>query len=89
MMLSENTSASTGGNVNAIDIQQGGMGDLLVYARLGKILIQQSASVSEVTGYRIVLQNTSNVVYTSGLQNALFSSGPGGAWEVQDWKEGQ
>lgn len=89
MLISENTSASQGGNVNAIDLQNNAIGDLLLYARLGNILLQNNAVVNEVTGYKITLQNNANVKYSNGLQNALFTSGPGGAWGVMNWKEGQ
>lgn len=89
MLISENTSASQGGSTDAIQILQGAQGDVLVYARLGNIRLEQNASVKEVTAYKITLRNTANVIYQSGLQNALFTSGPGGTWTIQDWKEGQ
>ncbi|MFZ2303482.1 MAG: hypothetical protein WAV98_01670 [Minisyncoccia bacterium] len=89
MLISENKSASIGGAENAIDIQNNAAGDLLLYARLGNILLQNNASVKEVTGYKLTLKNNANVIYSSGLQNALFTSGPGGVWGIQDWKEGQ
>lgn len=90
MLISENIGASQGDPNEAIEFEQSATGkDVLLYARLGDILLQQSSSVSEVTGYKITLQQTANVTYSMGLQNALFTSGPGGAWYVQDWKEGQ
>lgn len=89
MLISENTSASQSGSTDAIKILQGVQGDLLVYARLGNIRLEQHASVKEVTAYKITLRNTANVIYQSGLENALFTSGPGGTWTIQDWKESQ
>lgn len=90
MLISENTSAKDGGSDRAITFYQSATGvEVLLYSRYGNILLQQSSSVAEVTAYKITLQNTANVVYSQGLQNALFTSGPGGAWYVQDWKEGQ
>lgn len=89
MLLSENTSASHGGSIDAINLENNATGDLLLYARLGNILLQNNAAVKEVTGYKITLQNNANVTYVSGLQNALFTSGPGGSWTIQNWKEGQ
>lgn len=90
MLISENTSARDGDPEGAITFYQSSTGvEVLLYARYGDIVLQQSSSVAEVTGYMITLQNTANVVYSQGLQNALFTSGPGGAWYVQDWKEGQ
>lgn len=90
MLISENTAARDADSDRAITFYQSATGvEVLLYARYGDILLQQSSSVAEVTAYKITLQNTANVVYSQGLQNALFTSGPGGAWYVQDWKEGQ
>ncbi|MBI5798336.1 MAG: hypothetical protein HZB10_00185 [Candidatus Yonathbacteria bacterium] len=89
MLISENTSASSGGGEDAIKLENGAQGDLLVYARLGNILIQNNSSVRQVTGYKITLQDNANVIYAAGLENTLFTSGPGGTWTIQDWKEGQ
>lgn len=89
MLISENTGASQGNDNEAIELEQGVQGDILLYARLGDIKLKNNASVKEVTGYKITLQNSANVIYSSGLQNALFTSGPGGSWTIQDWKEGQ
>lgn len=88
-LISENNAASLGNPSDAIQLEQSAQGDVLLYARLGDIVLQNNAAVKEVTGYKITLQNSSNVTYASGLQNALFTSGPGGTWTVQGWKEGQ
>lgn len=88
-LLSENTGASQGNANEAIELEEGAQGDILLYARLGDILLKNNASVNEVTGYKISLQNSANVTYATGLQNALFTSGAGGTWTIQDWKEGQ
>lgn len=89
MLLSENIGASQGDPNEAIEAKNGAGGELLLYARLGDILLSGTASVREVTGYKITLENSANVVYSNGLANALFTSGAGGAWTIQDWKEGQ
>lgn len=89
MLLSENTGASQGSLNRAINIKNNAAGDLLLYARLGDILLENSAAVKEVTGYKISLQNSANVTYSSGLTNSLFTSGPGGSWVINDWVEGQ
>ncbi len=89
MLISENNGASLGNPSEAIELEQGAAGDVLLYARLGDIKLSGDASVNEVTGYQITLTSNANVTYSTGLQNALFTSGPGGAWVVQDWKEGQ
>lgn len=89
MLISENNSASLSGSERAITLYNGAIGDLLVFSRLGSISIQNNSSVKEVTGYKIVLENNANVTYATGLENLLFTSGPGGTWTVQDWKEGE
>lgn len=89
MLISENNGASLGNPSEAIELEQGAAGDVLLYARQGDIKLSGDASVNEVTGYQITLTSQANVTYSQGLQNALFTSGPGGAWVVQDWKEGQ
>lgn len=89
LLISENIGASQGTPNEAIVVKNGAGGDLLLYARLGDILLQGTAAVKEVTGYKITLQNSANVTYASGLQNSLFTSGPGGSWVISDWKEGQ
>ncbi len=90
MLISENTSARDAGDDEAISFYQSAAGvEVLLYARYGNVVLKQSSSVAEVTAYKITLENTANVTYSQGLQNALFTSGPGGAWYIQDWKEGQ
>lgn len=89
MLLSENNGASLGTISEAIEVQDGATGEVILYARLGDILLSNNTSAREVTGYKITLENSANITYQSGLQNALFISGPGGAWTIQDWKEGQ
>lgn len=88
-LLSENTSASVGGSAEAIELENNATGALLLYSRLGDIKLKNNSSVNEVTGYKITLENNANVIYSSGLQNALFTSGPGGSWGIVDWMEGQ
>ena len=89
MLLSENNGASLGTISEAIEVQDGATGEVILYARLGDILLMNNTSAREVTGYKITLANSANITYQSGLQNALFTSGPGGSWTIQDWKEGQ
>ncbi|KKS26924.1 MAG: hypothetical protein UU88_C0015G0046 [Parcubacteria group bacterium GW2011_GWC1_42_11] len=89
MLLSENSAASQGVNEDAIRVADGVTGAIILYARLGTIYLRNTTSVREVTGYKISLDGSSSVIYESGLQNVLFNSGPGGAWTIQDWKEGQ
>ncbi len=85
-MITQNNSAETGGNTNAIVMGQGSSA-LVAYANHGQITLQQSVGVIEVTAYKIILQNTANVVYDTGLPSVLFQSGPSGGYAVLSWKE--
>lgn len=87
--ISENTGASVGGAAEAIELENNATGALLLYARLGDVKLQNNSQVNEVTAYKITLTGNAVVKYLSGLQNALFTAGPGGSWGIQDWKEGQ
>lgn len=88
-LISENTGASVGNPTEAIELENNATGALLLYARLGDVKLKNNSNVNEVTAYQITLENNAVVNYTSGLQNALFTAGPGGSWGIQDWKEGQ
>lgn len=61
----------------------------IIYAPRGRILLQDSISLREVSGWGLRLQNTAKVIYEAGLEDANFTSGPGGSWQVTDWKEVQ
>ncbi len=87
LLLSQNKSAENGGSQIAVTAQNSINGALLLYAGHGEIKLQNSATMKEVTAYRIRLQNSARVVYESGLANLLFSSGPGGGFELGRWKE--
>lgn len=85
-MISQNRSAEMLGSVNAISMGQGASA-LVAYASHGQITLQQSVSVKEVTAYKIILQNSANVIYDKGLPSTLFQSGPAGGYEVTSWQE--
>ena len=85
-MISQNNSAETGGSTNAISMGQGASA-LVSYASHGQITLQQSVSVKEVTAYKIILQNSANVTYDTGLPSVLFESGPAGGYDITSWKE--
>ena len=85
-MISQNNSAESGGTTDAISLGQGASA-LVAYAAHGKITLSQSVSVKEVTAYKVVLQNTANVVYDTGLPTTLFDSGPSGGYTIVGWTE--
>jgi len=59
----------------------------IFYANQGLIVLRNKIKAREVTGYKIFLDNNAEILYEAGLEEATFSSGPGGSWEVADWKE--
>ena len=77
---------STNSAIDAINLNNGVVGSVF-YTSLGTIILNNNVQVKEITGYRIDLQNNAIVQYESGLANAFFSSGPGGAWKVTSWGE--
>ncbi len=87
MLVSRNLSAENAGSTIAIDLQQSASGAILLYANHGKISIAQSSQLKEVTGYSILLQNSSQLNYESGAASELFNTGPGGSYNIYDWKE--
>ncbi len=89
MLMSQNESASVGGTVKAIDVTQSASGAVLIYAGLGLVQIGNNIDLREVTAYQINIDNGSSVTYESGLASLLFTSGPGGAYVLNDWQQGQ
>ena len=87
LLLSQNDSAENGGGNNAIDIDNNILGDVLVYAGHGTIEMENNANLKEVTGYKIIIKNNAQVIYDTGLASLLFTSGPGGGYEIQSWDE--
>jgi len=59
----------------------------IFYASNGMIRLCNNINIREATGYKLYLDNNAEITYESGLINALFSSGPGGSWEVSKWEE--
>ena len=86
-LISRNTNAESGGSTQAISNSNSSGGAAVLYAPHGLITLQNSINVKEVTAYRITLQNSAQIRYDTGLPSTLFSSGPGGGYDVLDWKE--
>ena len=49
--------------------------------------LHNGVNVSEITAYKLQLDNNAVVTYEQGLQNSSFSSGPGASFDIIDWKE--
>jgi len=76
MIISTNTSSE-----EAIKLENNASG-VILYAPYGGIEISNGTSATQVTARRLELENNASISYTSGLQNASFSNGPGGSWEI-------
>ncbi len=87
LFISTNNHASTIGDDAAIEVRNTVTGDLLVYAPYGKVSLQNSINIKEVTAYKIHLRNTAEVIYETGLINLLFDSGPSGGYTINSWNE--
>jgi hypothetical protein len=85
-LISQNNSSEMGGSVDAVSMNQGASA-LVAYASHGQITLSQSVSVKEVTAYKIILTQSANVTYDTGLPNTLFESGPSGGYDVTYWGE--
>jgi hypothetical protein len=57
------------------------------YAPFGVLRVNQNIQVKAVTGKAIYVDNGAEVIYESGLADAVFTSGPGGGWEIIDWRD--
>ncbi len=77
-MLLSTSSASL-----AIDVQNNATG-VVLYAENGGITIHNVTSVTEATGYSVILQNNAKVQYSNGIVNIFFASGPSGGWQLQN-----
>lgn len=87
LLVSRNNSAQNGGGNQAISISNSAQGDLLLYAPNGLITLSNSVHLREVTGYKTQVSNSAEVEYETGLENLLFSSGPGGGYQFSGWNE--
>lgn len=87
LFISQNTSAEAGGSTTAITVENSVSGDILVYAAHGKIDLKNSVDLKEVTAYQIVVQNSAEIIYESGLSSLLFTSGPSGGYTISSWNE--
>ena len=59
----------------------------IFYASEGLIVMRNNIQAREVTGYKVYLDNNAEIIYESGLEEASFTSGPGGSWELANWRE--
>lgn len=88
-LISQNNSSELGGNEDAISMDNSSSGKVILYASHGLININNNATLKEVTGYKIKAKNSANIIYDTGLVNTLFTSGPGGGYQIIGWGEVQ
>ena len=70
----------------AIDLHNNASGAIF-YAGKGLIKLHNGVNVTELTAYKMDIDNTAVVSYEQGLSSANFSSGPGGSWKLTSWQE--
>lgn len=88
VLISQNNSSETGGSAKAITINNNNAaGDVVLYAGHGEIEIANQSELVEVTAYKIRASNSAKVIYSEGLASTLFSSGPGGGYEILSWDD--
>lgn len=88
-LISQNNSSELGGGEDAISMDNSSSGKVILYASHGLININNSATLKEVTGYKIKAKNSANIIYDTGLVNTLFTSGPGGGYQIIGWNESE
>jgi hypothetical protein len=71
---------------NAFEILNN-VGAILVSAQFGTVHLNNNVELSEVVGNRIIVDNSAEVTYTTGLANTSFTSGPTGGWNIKSWQE--
>lgn len=87
-LISQNNSAELGGGEEAISMDNSSDGGaVILYAAHGLINVNNRATLKEITAYKIRARNSANIVYDTGLANTIFTSGPGGGYEILNWSE--
>lgn len=82
----EGAGAGAGGEI-AINSGQSSIGDVLLYAAHGEILIAQSGQFVGVAARLINLKNTAQIIYETGAISLEFPDGPGGGYVIEKWIE--
>lgn len=54
----------------------------IIYTNLGDVKIANNNSMTEITAWKLTLQNNVTVNYDQGLASTFFSSGPGGTFSA-------
>ena len=78
---------STSTSDEAIYIKNNLIGNSALFTSAGGITLANNVSVTEATGYKVIMNNGSEIQYSTGVENIYFSSGPGGRWKPESWGE--
>lgn len=70
----------------AMDLHNNATGAIF-YAGDSMANLHNGVNVTELTAYKLRLDNNAIVTYEQGLANPQFSSGPSGGWDIINWKE--
>ena len=70
----------------AMDIHNNATGAIF-YAGDGMLHLHNNVEISQATAWKLELKNNTTLTYSFGLASTLFSSGPGGTFELSSWKE--
>ena len=87
ILISGNTASENSLTTKAINVNNNTVGDLLVYAPHGDINMSNNTSVKELTSYSMSMSNNATVQYQTGIANLLFNYGPGGGFNITNWRE--
>ena len=94
IMILTNLSGCTGGaqqpqcthHNGAIDIHNKAIGAIF-YSSHSLVHLHNGVEITEVTAYKLELENNAIVRYEQGLIHTLFSSGPSGGYSIDNWIE--
>ena len=90
LVISRNTNAEEEGEDDkAIILQNSAHGDVILYAGHGEVEIQNSVELKEVAAYKVLIKNSAEVIYETGIADLVFTSGPAGGYEIQSWSESE
>jgi len=65
----------------------GGSGAVVLVAQNGTLFLNGGSAARAITGKRVEMSGGGEVNYDAGLVSLFFTSGPGGTWSIDEWKE--
>ncbi len=73
----------------AITLDNNNITEAILYAKDGKVLINNSSQMLEITAHTIELQNNVDIIFEEGLTDATISGGTSTGWAMRDgtWVE--